>query len=135
MIKKQIGENEVILYDDIEEIPEVRREKLDTYQILGSELNPRNSGFNEKISNIAAFIESDKKIEAIDALYNFQRCFILCVNGNNLNRIAYGALVKSIDGVSNDDLSDEILDEKIKALKDLTTTEIEDTIQNVKKNY
>ena len=135
MITKQIGEDTLELYDDIEEIPEIRREKLDTYQILGSELNPRHDSFQGKINSIVEFIYNDKKEDAENALYNFQRAIKLCANGNNLNRISYGCLVKTINGEPNDDLSDEVLDAKIRGIKELTTHEIEETILSVKKNY
>lgn len=129
------GSDVVSFYVDIEEIRERNREKFDMYAVLSSELNPKLSSFDKKITSLLNFIENDKKDEAKEAVNNLHKSISLTTAGHNLNRVAFGALIKSVNRMVIDDLSDENLDSIVSNLKGITTKDIDDRVNNTKKKF
>lgn len=137
MKTEKIGKHQVQFYEDINEIPEINREKFETYAILGSELNPRLDTFHQKFEQIRNFIAEDMKHEADQALINLRQSLLLSINEHNFNRIALGALIKEFDGERIIDNSDEYLDSLVSQhlCADLTPVDIQERIDEVKKKF
>ena len=137
MQNENIGGHKVAFYESIDEIPEANREKFDSYAIIGSELKPRLGTFNQKFKEARNYLAANDIYNADQAIVNIQRSFLLSANNHNLNRVAYGALIASINGDKIDDLSDEFLNELVETYiaPYKTVVEIEDKIFEVKKNF
>lgn len=137
MRTEKIGSHTVTFFEDIHEIPEIKREKFETYAILGSELNPRIDTFNEKFEKIRSFITNDMKAEAEGALINLKQSLLLSTGQHNFNRIALGALIYEVDQEKITDNSDEYLNDLVlkKLCVELTTDDLEKRIREAKKNF
>lgn len=101
--------HEIKLYDSIDEMPVVNFQKFNKYLLIDSGLGSDVDSIDTHIVNAAKYINSGKKAEAVQELQNMRQAIAFVVNNISPKYLAFAALIYSIDGKKQKDLSDENL--------------------------
>lgn len=109
----------VRLYESIDEMPIVNYQKYNKYVLLDSNLGSDIESVDEHIIRIAKYISKDDKANAMQELQNMRQNMHMVVNDISPNSMAFAALIYSIDGKEQKDLSDTHLREIMEELRDM----------------
>lgn len=102
MQTKEIGPHKVRFYSDIDEIPEFVRDKMDSYFLIASELNPRLESTTDKFNTIYDLIEAKETEKAYKCVVNLQKSLMLCAASGSPIGLAYASTIKDFDGTQID---------------------------------
>lgn len=126
--------NRVIkIYDSIDEMPIVNFQKYNKCLLIDSGLGSDANSIDEHIVKIAKYINKDDKAKAIQELQNMRQNMYMVVNKVSPKYMAFAALIYSIDGVEQKDLSDSHLQEIIEELNEVPHSFIIDILGILKK--
>lgn len=109
----------VRLYESIDEMPIVNYQKYNKYVLLDSNLGSDIESVDEHIIRIAKYIGKDDRASAMQELQNMRQNMHMIVNNISPSGMAFAALIHSIDGKEQKDLSDTHLGEIMEELKDM----------------
>ena len=105
--------HKIKLYDSIDEMPIINFQKYNKYVLIDSELGSDIDSVDEHIVNIAKYIKSDNKKQAMQELQNLRQNMHMIVNEISPKYLAFATLIHSIDDEEQKDLSDSNLKEII----------------------
>ena len=115
----KIGKHDIMLYDDISELPMRRFHRFNKMLLVDSGIGSDLSDIDRHLERIKAFIRKEKKDEALAEIENIRTNFYFI--GQNLcpRYLAFATLVAELDGKPCDDLSDDGLQKVVDALGDV----------------
>lgn len=96
----------VKLYDSIDELPIVNFQKYNKCVLIDSSLGSDVESVDEHIISLAKYVNAGDRAKTLSELQNMRQNLHLIVSGVSPKYMAFAALVKSIDGVEQKDLSD-----------------------------
>lgn len=135
MIKIELPNYTVELYDSIKDIPAERDTLMNYYLLEDSGIGSDLQSIESHLSHIIDAINTDKKDHVRDAIYNFRASCYSMITRYRPDQIAWACMIKTVNGESLTDFSAESLQRLVKQLSDdgLTAGKIEDTFEEIKK--
>lgn len=127
-----IGSHEVKIYDDIEDLPLLNFQKFNKYALIDAGVGSDLSDVNSHIARAAKLIPVDPD-KALRELQNLQNNINMVLTETSPKMLSFAALVHSVDGVPNDDLTDEGLKRLSAKLELASIKEIEAVHEDSKK--
>lgn len=121
------------LYDSIDELPIVNFQKYNKCILIDSGLGSDVDSVDSHIVNIARFINSGDKKQAMLELQNMRQNLHMIVSNVSPKHLAFAALIHSIDGKEQNDLSDTHLQELIDYLNEMPHGLLLDILARLKK--
>lgn len=121
------------LYDSIDELPIVNFQKYNKYILIDSGLGSDIDSVDNHIINIAKYVNSNDKKQALSELQNLRQNMHFIVSNVSPKYMAFAALIYSIDGVEQKDLSDSRLNEIIEMLNKVPHGFLIDILMRLKK--
>lgn len=128
----KIGPYTIELFDSIEDLPVVRFHKYNKLLLVDAGVGSDISDIHTHVDRAIRFCKS-KPDHAIQELENLRQNIYMVQTELSPKFLAFAALIKSIDGDPQNDLSDDGLKAIIEKLKDLPVSEINDQSASVKK--
>lgn len=123
----------VKLYDSIDELPIVNFQKYNKCILIDSGLGSDIDSVDSHIVNIAKFINSDNKKQALLELQNMRQNLYMIVSNVSPKNLAFAALIHSIDGEEQKDLSDNHLQELINRINESEQSILSNILLELKK--
>ena len=127
-----IGGHEVKMYDDIEDLPLLNFQKFNKYALIDAGVGSDLSDVNEHLVKAAKLIPVDPD-KAARELQNLQNNINMILTETSPKMLSFAALVYSIDGELNDDLTDEGLKRFSAKLELAAIREVNDALDDSKK--
>ena len=121
------------LYDSIDELPIVNFQKYNKCILIDSGLGSDIDSVDSHIVNIAKFINSDNKKQALLELQNMRQNLYMIVSNVSPKNLAFAALIHSIDGEEQKDLSDTHLQELIDIINESEQSVLSSILLGLKK--
>ena len=121
------------LYDSIDELPIVNFQKYNKCILIDSGLGSDVDSVDSHFSYIARFINSGDKKQAMLELQNMRQNLHMIVSNVSPKYLAFAALICSIDGKEQNDLSDTHLQELIEYLNEVPHGLLLDILARLKK--
>jgi len=113
MKSEQIGECRIVFYDSIDSLPIDRFFKFNLNLLIDSGIGGDMESIDSHLSMIARFIVDGEKEKAGAKLENLRTALAFAVQEINPKSRAFVCLIKEINGVSFNDLSDESIQKTI----------------------
>lgn len=133
MRETMIGTHDVVLYDNIEEMPITRWHKYQKYAIIEGGIGGDLTTVDAHISRVSAFIRKGDKEKAYTELENLRQSIFFVQNEVNPQFLSCACLIAEIDGKPRNDLSEDGLKATIDILADVPTNIFTALIEVVKK--
>lgn len=116
-------------------MPIKRYNEYQKHAIVKSGIGSTPDDIDARYAKVAAFINEDKKQDALKEIENTRFALLSAINNVNYDSYCFACFVHSIDGVLYDDLSDDGLDFLLTKLAEaeITQLDIETAIEEVKK--
>lgn len=111
-----INKKIVRVYDSIDEMPIVNFQKYNKYLLIDSGIGSDADDIDAHITRIAKFIKAGNNKKALQELQNMRQNMYMVNNEISPKYLAFAALIHSIDGKENKDLSDDGLKALLKEL-------------------
>ncbi len=105
------------IYDDIEQLPILRFQKFNKYIMKANEIGSSFADYDLRTQKTLEFLQAGMIQEAIQELSNRRMTVFNAYNENSIKGRALAVMVKSIDGIEYNDLSDETIDKVLKHLE------------------
>ena len=121
------------LYDSIDEMPIINFQKYNKCVLIDTGLGSDIDSVDSHIVNIAKYINKGDKVNAIQELQNMRQNMHMIVSKVSPKYMAFAALIHSINGVEQKDLSDSHLQEIIEELQEVPHGLIIDLLEWLKK--
>ena len=129
----KLNKKKVLLYDSIEELPITRFHKYNKMILVDAGIGSDLAGLDRLIERVARYVKKNDLKNAEAELENMRQNVYFIQNNISPRYLAFAALVKSVDGVSCDDLSDDGLQKIVNMLSDENHKEVTDHLDSVKK--
>ena len=121
------------LYDSIDEMPIVNFQKYNKCVLIDSGLGSDIDSIDNHIVDIAKYVKNGDTKNALQELQNMRQTMHMIVSGVSPKNLAFAALIYSIDGVEQKNLSDEHLQEIMNELNELPFGLFIDLVEKLKK--
>lgn len=128
-----INNHVVKLYDSIDELPIVNFQKYNKCILIDSKLGSDVDSIDSHIINIAKHINANDKKQAILELQNMRQNMHMIVSNVSPKYLAFAALIYSIDGKKQEDLTDTGLQEILDSLNNIQHGFLIDILNRLKK--
>lgn len=129
----RIGKHKLKIYDSIEELPVVRHHKFNKLMLIDAHIGSDISDFDAHLERVFRYIGSGKNDLAQKELMILRQNVFFIQTEVSPKYLAFAALIHTLDGVENTDLSDEALKAVADKLSDVTVKELETFIDDSKK--
>lgn len=133
MRKVQIEGKKVEIYDSIEDMPIERFHKYSKMLLIDAGIGGDLSDVDSHIEKITKFLSNNETNNAIIELSNLRQNIYFIQSGLSPKNLAFAVIVKSIDGVECNDLSDDGIKHTLDLLSKCKQSEMTDQIDSVKK--
>lgn len=120
--RKGIATTTVKMYNDIDQMPVERFNKVNKYWMLHDNIGSSISDFDTHHFNKLALLAGDKE-KCVAELNNFRILVFNIQNETNVLQKSFACLVHSVNGEVQDDLSEDALDRLLKRLSDKGLTQ------------
>jgi hypothetical protein len=94
------------LYDSIEDMPITRYNAFNRYSIIDSGLGNSFADIDQKITETIGLLNADQKEKAVQSLLNMRNSYYFMFENIDPKCNSFICMIKSIDGVPNDDISE-----------------------------
>lgn len=133
MKTERIGVHLVTLYDNIEEMPIGRFHKYQKYSIIDSGLGGDLTNLDAHLQRAMAYIRKGEEDKAVTELHNLRQNVFFIQQGVNPQLLSCACLIAEMDGIPQNDLSEEGLQRLIDKLTDVPTNVFTALFEAVKK--
>lgn len=127
------GKKDVVMYDSIDELPVRRFHRWQKMLMMAAGVGATLADFDSHIERVVAFLKNEDKDNAIKELENLRQNVNLMQNEVPLSALAFAALVKSVDGVDTDDISEDGLQRTLDMIGEATMKEVHEAAVSSKK--
>lgn len=125
-VKKGIKRTTVVIYDDIEQLPITRFNKMNKYLMLNDNIGSDISDFDRvHYSKLLLLLEQKEHDKVIQELENFRILVYNIINEINVEHLAFACLIYSIGDYVVTDLTESGLKSVLKKLNDIGFTQKE----------
>ena len=122
VLKKGIRRTRVLLYDDIEQMPIDRFNKVNKYWMLHDNIGSSIDDFDKNhYGKLLMLLEDKKKLQK--QLENFRILVYNVMTEINVEHLSFACLIHSINGKELEDVSEKGLKETLKELSNLGLTQ------------
>lgn len=128
-----VKDKTIKLYDSIDEMPIINFQKYNKCILIDVGLGSDIDSIDAHIVNVAKYINKGDKVNAIQELQNMRQNMHMIVSKVSPKYMAFAALIHSINGVEQKDLSDSHLQEIIDELQEVPHGFITDLLSVLKK--
>lgn len=128
----RIANNKVEIYDSIDDLPILRYQKFNKCLLIDSGIGSSVNDIDSHITKIAKFITLDNKESALQELQNMRQNFFMITSEISPKYLAFGVMVKSVNGVEQLDLSDEALKALVERLN-INNSLLSKIVEDIKK--
>lgn len=127
---------ELVFYTSIKELPIEVSKQFGAYMVQQAGIGSTMEDVDEHLGRITAFLNADKKDDAIEEAKNLRFNIFSMIAKWDYKSLAFGCLIKSVDGKQLEDRGIEGLNELIEQLSKagLTNEMVSDVLEDVKKN-
>lgn len=133
MKEVEIGGRRVELYDSIEGLPIVRFTAFCKMLLIDSGVGSDLSAVDRHVERVIRFMRNGKPDEAERELRNMRQSVWMVQEGLCPRHLAFAALVRSVDGVGQTDVSEAGLRKVAAMLGDATEKEVSSAMEEAKK--
>lgn len=131
---KTIGS--VVLYDSIDNMPQLRKHLFDKFLILEEGIGGSMEGLEKSFSKLDHYILAKDFDKLVMERQNMYTRYINALSLVNFKSLAFVCLVKSINGKVIDLIDESGAEEyQNEVLKSITNRELNDFVEEVKKKY
>ena len=123
----------VVIYDSIDTLPVVRFHHYNRYLIVDSGIGSDMTDFDAHIEKVVRYIRKGDNENAAKEMENMRQNVYMILEGQNVRHLSFACLVKSIDGVEQDDLSPEGLTRVLEQLGGAPLKDVTASAEEVKK--
>jgi len=120
--RKGIRNTTLKMYDDIDQLSIERFNKANKYWMLHDNIGSSISDFDANHFNKLVLLAGDKE-KCKAELQNFRILMFNIQNEINVEHLSFACLVHSVNGVENDDLTEDALNKILKDLSDKGLTQ------------
>lgn len=132
MKEAMIGTRKVVFYDSIEDIVIDRYHKYNKMVLIDSGIGSDLNDIDTHIERAMTFVKTNPEL-VVSELKNLRQNVFFVQNELSPKFLSFAALIKSIDGVECNDLSDDALMKIHNEIKELPLKDITDCLESVKK--
>lgn len=129
----KLGKHKLVLFDDIEEMPIIRFHKYNKMLLIDAGIGSDLSTLDNHIEKTIRYLKSEKPDLASAELQNLRQNIWMIHSELTPKNLAFSVLIKSIDGIECQDLSDDGLRELSNKINDIKIKDLTATIKAVKK--
>lgn len=133
MKQVELNGHKVLLYTSIEELPIVRFHKYNKMMLVDAGIGSDLSAMDGHIERVVEYIRRGNRDEAATEMENLRQNVYMIIQQMSPKMLSFCCLVKEIDGVSADDISDEGLKKVSELLSDVSVREMTAQQDAVKK--
>jgi hypothetical protein len=133
MKKTTIGKHTVEIYDAIDDLPMLRFHKFNKMLLVDAGVGSDLAEFDTHIEKAIRYLRSKNPELAEKELDNMRQNVYFIQSGISPKHLAFCVLVKSVDGVEQNDLSDDGLQKLLDMFADVPHTEMTAQLEAVKK--
>lgn len=124
-MKNLLINNKIVrVYDSIDEMPIINFQKYNKYLLIDSGIGSDADDIDAHIVKIAKYIKSNNNKKALQELQNMRQNIYMINSEISPKYLAFAALIHSIDGKENNDLSDDGLKKLLHNLKEIKHSKI-----------
>ena len=128
-----IKDHVIKLYDSIDELPIAHFQKYNKCVLIDSALGSDVDSVDSHIVNVVKHLNAGNKEQAVKELQNMRQNLHMIVSNVSPKHLAFAALIHSIDGKVNTDLSDSHLQEILDELNEMPHGLLVDILLTIKK--
>lgn len=129
----ELAGHSVMLYDSIDELPIKRFHVYNRYLLVDAGVGSDISDFDNHVERVVQYFKNGDAANACKELDNLRQNVYLVLSQQNVKHLSLACLVKQIDGVRYDDLSQEGLQKVIEVLGGASVGEVSEAMASVKK--
>lgn len=133
MRELKIGKHRLKIYDSIEELPIVRHHKFSKLMLIDANVGSDISDFDAHLERVFRYIRANKPDMAEKELMVLRQNVFFIQTEVSPKHLAFAALIHTLDGQQNEDLTDEALKALVAKLSDVTVGEMNLAIEESKK--
>ena len=133
MRELKIGKHSLKIYDSIEELPIVRHHKFNKLMLIDAHIGSDISDFDAHLERVCRYIRANKPDMAEKELMVLRQNVFFIQTEVSPKHLAFAALIHTLDGQQNNDLTDEALKVLVAKLSDVTVGEMDAAIEESKK--
>lgn len=133
MQKTTINGHNVEMYDDIEALPIRRYQKFSKLLLVEAGIGSTIADFDGHIERVARYMAGKDIESARQELLNLRQNVYMVQQGLSPQHLAFAVLVKTIDGKTYDDLSDESLQAVVDMFADASNADLAEATDKAKK--
>jgi len=129
--------NKIEFYQSPEDLPIKRFQRFNKYVLIDVEVGQTFEDYDQRTHKAVAFLRKDMKEEAIRELENRRQMVFNAFEEYSPKHYALALMVKSINGVSYSDITEEGLNQVLAKLDEIgyTQKELELDLSEVKKKF
>ena len=129
----KIGKHSLKIYDSIEELPIVRHHKFNKLMLIDAHVGSDISDFDAHLERVFRYIKTNNPEMAEKELLILRQNVFFIQTEVSPKHLAFAALIHTLDGQQNNDLTDEALKALVAKLSDVTVEEMDTIIEESKK--
>ena len=133
MKELKIGKHRVEIHDDISQLPVRRYHVFNRMLLVDAGIGGDITDFDRHIERVMAYNRKDQRENLLLELKNLRQSVFLILNGISPKMMAFACLVKKLDGIERDDLTDEGLRKLLDELGDVPIGDMTASFEAVKK--
>lgn len=128
----QLGKHSLEIYDSIDALPVARFHKYNKMLLVDAGVGSDLADFDSHIERAIRFCRSKPELAATE-LENLRQTVYFIQSELSPKHLAFCVLIKSIDGVECEDISDESLKKLLDKISDVENSKLTATLEAVKK--
>lgn len=129
----ELAGHRVELYEAIDELPMSRLHRFNKMLLIDAGVGSSMSDVDTHIERVTRYLSLGKTTEAQTELSNMRQNIYMVLSGINTRHLAFAALVRSVDDVARDDISDAGLRATLEIFADVPVCELTDVVRSAKK--
>ena len=123
----------VVIYDSIDELPIKRFHVYNRYLLVDAGIGSDITDFDNHVERVVQYIKQGDNTNAGKEMDNLRQNVFLILNQQSVEHLSFACLVKQIDGVRYDDMSQEGLEKVLELLGGASVKEFTEAMSSVKK--
>jgi hypothetical protein len=133
MRTEKIGKNTVIFYDSIKEMPIQRHNTMQVFLMQDSGIGSTMQAVEAHFKTLDALLVSGKVEDAIKERQNLHISFYCALEKIDFKSFAFACMIESING-KQVGITEDALKDAIDKLEGLTVGQVDDILEELKKN-
>lgn len=132
----KLGRHDITLYDAADELPEARWVKFQKYLMLESGIGSDSNAVEAHVDRLEKLIsDKTRQKEAMTELRNLRQTLHFINAGVNPQSLAFAVMIKSIDGIERDNISESGIEETRQLINDIAHDKVAITVESLKKKF